>query len=87
VLACVVLKSGVVVPQSADDVLVGELFAHCDASLAYYKAPGWLWFTDEIPTTGTQKVQKHQLFAADSDPRVAAGMMDLRSWKKRQRTS
>ncbi|WP_408593911.1 AMP-binding protein [Limnohabitans sp.] len=87
VLACVVLKSGVAVPQSADDVLVGDLFAHCDASLAYYKAPGWLWFTDEIPTTGTQKVQKHQLFAADSDPRVAAGMMDLRSWKKRQRTS
>ena len=82
-----VLKPGLTVPRSADHVLVRELFTHCDANLAYFKAPGWLWFTDEIPTTGTQKVQKHQLFAAGIDPRTAAGMMDLRAWKKRQRQS
>jgi crotonobetaine/carnitine-CoA ligase len=87
VLACVVLKPGLTAPSGTDHVLVRELFAHCDANLAYFKAPGWLWFTDEIPTTGTQKVQKHQLFAADIDPRTAAGMMDLRAWKKRQRPS
>jgi crotonobetaine/carnitine-CoA ligase len=87
VLASVVLKPGLTVPRSADHVLVRELFTHCDANLAYFKAPGWLWFTDEIPTTGTQKVQKHQLFAAGIDPRTAAGMMDLRAWKKRQRQS
>jgi crotonobetaine/carnitine-CoA ligase len=44
-----------------------------------------MWFTDEIPTTGTQKVQKHHLFETDTDPRTAKGMMDLRSWKKYQR--
>jgi crotonobetaine/carnitine-CoA ligase len=85
VLACLVLKPGLSVPQNLEDPLVRELFDHCDANLTYFKAPGWLWFTSEIPTTGTQKVQKHQLFAKDIDPRTLVGMMDLRSWKKRHR--
>ncbi len=85
VLACIVLKPGRAAPAGPDNALVRELFDHCDANLAYFKAPGWMWFTDEIPTTGTQKVQKHQLFAADTDPRTVAGMIDLRAWKKRQR--
>jgi crotonobetaine/carnitine-CoA ligase len=86
VLACVVLKPDVPVPGSAHDALVRTLFDHCDVSLSYFKTPGWIWFTDEIPTTGTQKVQKHQLFAADVDPRTLPGMLDLRDWKKRHRT-
>jgi crotonobetaine/carnitine-CoA ligase len=85
VLACLVLKPGLSVPQNLEDPLVRELFDYCDANLTYFKAPGWLWFTSEIPTTGTQKVQKHQLFAKDIDPRTLVGMMDLRSWKKRHR--
>ncbi len=85
VLACVVLKPNIKVPTSLEDKLIRDLFDHCDASLSYFKTPGWIWFTHEIPTTGTQKVQKHQLFAADVDPRTVAGMMDLRAWKKRQR--
>lgn len=84
VLACVVLKPGYAVQAHADDPLVKALFAYCRESLAYFKTPGWLWFTDQIPTTGTQKVQKHQLFAKGTDPRTAPGMLDLRSWKKRQ---
>ena len=84
VLACVVLKPGQSAEPTTDDPLVRELLAHCQASLAYYKAPGWLWFTDEIPTTGTQKVQKHQLFPAGTDARQAPGMLDLRIFKKRQ---
>ena len=85
VLACIVLKPDLTVPLNAEDPLVRELFGYCDANLAYFKAPGWLWFTSEIPTTGTQKIQKHQLFAADIDPRKERGMMDLRLWKKRHR--
>jgi crotonobetaine/carnitine-CoA ligase len=84
VLACVVLKPECEAVNSADDLLVRDLLAHCQQLLAYYKVPGWLWFTDEIPTTGTQKVQKHQLFAPGIDPRKVAGMMDLREFKKRQ---
>ena len=83
VLACVVLKPGVNPPLSAQDPLVRSLFDHCNQQLSYFKAPGWLYFTNEIPTTGTQKVQKHQLFAADTDPRQLPAMLDLRSWKKR----
>lgn len=80
VLACVVPKAGATVNAQ----LVRELFDFCNTRMAYYKAPGWLWFTTQIPTTSTQKVQKHQLFAPGTDPRLQTGMHDLRSWKKRQ---
>jgi crotonobetaine/carnitine-CoA ligase len=83
VLACVVLKPGQVAHPLANDPVVLALLAHCRESLSYFKVPGWLWFTDEIPTTGTQKVQKHQLFPAGTDPRSAPGMLDLRAFKKR----
>lgn len=84
VLACVVLKPGQHARSAVDDPLVQNLLAYCREALAYYKVPGWLWFTSEIPTTGTQKVQKHQLFPAGTDPREAPGMIDLRPFKKRQ---
>ncbi|MFC6282828.1 MULTISPECIES: AMP-binding protein [Polaromonas] len=79
VLACVVLKN-----KPADPAAVARvLFDHCNANLAYYKAPGWLYLTDSIPTTATQKIQKHQIFEPGLDPRTLPGMMDLRALKKR----
>ena len=30
--------------------------------LAYYKAPGSVHLVDSLPTTGTQKIQKHAIF-------------------------
>lgn len=83
VLACIVLKAGV----PADDAraaLAQDIFQHCHQALAYYKAPGWIWFTPQIPTTGTQKIQKHAIFARGVDPRETAGMLDLRALKKRR---
>jgi crotonobetaine/carnitine-CoA ligase len=80
VLACVVLAAaGRADPAAA----VEALFEHCRQELAYYKAPGWLWITDQIPTTSTQKIQKHQIFEPGSDPRRVPGMIDLRARKKR----
>ena len=80
VLACVVLReAGRADPAAAIDAL----FAHCNAELSYYKAPGWVWITDHIPTTSTQKIQKHQIFEPGSDPRTLPGMVDLRARKKR----
>ena len=80
VLACVVLKDGSAA-QTGDTART--LFDFCNANLAYYKAPGWLWFATEIPTTGTQKIQKHRIFPEGQDPRTLSGMHDLRALKKR----
>ncbi|MES2584977.1 MAG: AMP-binding protein [Pseudomonadota bacterium] len=80
VLACIVLKesAGAKTAETAR-----ALFDFCHTHLAYYKAPGWLWFAAEIPTTGTQKIQKHRIFPEGQDPRTLPGMFDLRALKKR----
>jgi acyl-CoA synthetase (AMP-forming)/AMP-acid ligase II len=79
VLACVVPMPG----AAADPALAEALFEHCNARLAYFKTPGWVLFLDRLPTTGTQKVQKTQIFAAGEDPRTRAGIVDLRTRKRR----
>lgn len=80
VLACIVLKDGLALDAATT---ARVLFEHCHQHLAYYKAPGWLWLTDSIPTTATQKIQKHQIFEPGVDPRTLNGMVDLRALKKR----
>ena len=45
----------------------------CLERLAYFKAPGWVLFVESLPTTGTQKVQKTQIFPRGEDPAPAAG--------------
>ena len=79
VMACVVPLAG-----SADRTLAEGLQAWCLARLAYYKAPGWVLFVDALPTTGTQKVQKGQIFPRGEDPRRRPGAHDLRGSKKRR---
>lgn len=92
VLACVVLKNNDNSTEALDidtlsgterDAIAHELFDFCFEQLAYYKAPGWLWLTNDIPTTGTQKIQKHRIFPAGTDPRGLQGMIDLRDRKRR----
>lgn len=78
VMACVVLKQG-----TANATEARRLFDHCFSELTYYKAPGWLVFVDKIPVTGTQKLQKHALFADGEDPREMDGAFDFRALKKR----
>ena len=80
VLACVVLKSG-----KGDRKAAESIFNFCSESLAYFKAPGWIWFADSLPTTGTQKIQKHAIFPSTTDPRTLQGMIDLRKSKRRAR--
>ncbi len=79
VMACIVAMPDIV----ADDALAERLFAWCDERLAYYKAPGWIAFRDGLPTTGTQKVQKTQLFEEGAEP--TAGAIDLRARKRKKR--
>ncbi len=79
VLACIVLHEGIAGGASVAE----ELFGHCFERLAYYKAPGWIYFADSLPTTGTQKIQKHQIFPAGSDFLKLPGMFDFRPRKRR----
>lgn len=81
VLACVVLSEKAAFQERTS--VAREIFDFCYRNLAYYKAPGWLWFAAEIPTTGTQKIQKHRIFEQGVDPRTLQGIHDLRSLKKR----
>ena len=92
VLACIVLKDDANPEQTLDPATLSEqeradlarsCFDFCHENMAYYKAPGWVWFTAEIPTTGTQKIQKHRLFAPGMDPRKQPDMIDMREHKRR----
>ncbi len=80
VMACVVPMTGV----RADQALAERLFDWCMDKLAYFKAPGWFLFVSSLPTTGTQKVQKTQIFPRGEDPRRRPGAVDLRARKKRR---
>lgn len=79
VMACIVPMPGV----AAGPELADRLFAWTNDRLAYYKAPGWFLFLDDLPKTSTQKVQKAQIFAAGEDGRQRPGVLDYRGWKKR----
>ena len=79
VLACVVLKRAMSEKEAA-----AALFAHCNERLAYYKPPGWIHIVQSLPTTGTQKIQKHSIYPAGTDPRTLPGIIDLRALKRRQ---
>jgi acyl-CoA synthetase (AMP-forming)/AMP-acid ligase II len=65
VMACIVPMVGV----TAGCALGEERQTWCLTRLAYFKAPGWVVFLDRLPTTGTQKVQKTQIFPKGEDPR------------------
>ncbi|MBR9841958.1 MAG: ATP-dependent acyl-CoA ligase [Rhodobacteraceae bacterium] len=75
VMACLSVEGG------GDEALAEELFAWCFKRLTYYKAPGWIRFVEEIPVTGTQKIQKHAMFGEGEDP--TTGAFDFRPRKKR----
>ena len=79
VLACVVLKR-----EMAENEAATALFHHCNERLAYYKPPGWVHIVQSLPTTGTQKIQKHSIYPAGTDPRTLPGIIDLRPLKRRQ---
>ena len=80
VLACVVLKRRCRARRGAAEAL----FRHCYERLAYYKAPGWIHIVADLPTTGTQKIQKHTIYPAGTDPRSIREIFDMRALKRRQ---
>lgn len=89
VMAAIVIKADAVswdvLSQDAGERsrLAHEIQRFCLDHLAYFKAPGWIYFTHDIPKTGTQKIQKHRLFQSNEDPRRHPIAIDLRPHKTR----
>lgn len=83
VLACVVLKRAAP-EKGAEKEAATALFHYCNERLAYYKPPGWVHIVQSLPTTGTQKIQKHSIYPVGTDPRGLPEIIDLRPLKRRQ---
>ena len=79
VMACVIAR-----PTSAPGPALAEsLVAHVHQHLAWFKAPGWVLFVDDLPRTGSQKIQKFAVFPPGVDGRRQPGAIDLRDRKRR----
>ena len=83
VMACVVPADGAV----RDETTARDLVQRCLDRLAYYKAPGWILFLDELPVTATNKIKKADLKDLGGDPAKNPAAFDLRSMKKAPRTA
>jgi acyl-CoA synthetase (AMP-forming)/AMP-acid ligase II len=82
VLACVITRE----PVTASDreALAASIVEHALAQLAYYKAPGYVAFVDEVPLTPSQKIQRGLLRELARSLPGQACCVDTRAMKKRQ---
>ena len=83
VLALVVAHQGA---ENTED-LAQQIFQHCMQSLAYYKAPGYIAFVDEIPLTASNKVSRLEVRKRALEYVKSGQALDLRAGKKRPRVS
>jgi acyl-CoA synthetase (AMP-forming)/AMP-acid ligase II len=79
VMACVVPAAG----TPANAATARAIFEWCFATLAYFKAPGWIALVDALPTTSTQKVRKTELAELGLDPATHPNLHDFRALKRR----
>ncbi|HKX41582.1 MAG TPA: AMP-binding protein [Burkholderiaceae bacterium] len=82
VLACVITRDPL--PASDRAALAASIVEHALARLAYYKAPGYLAFVEEVPLTPSQKIQRGQLRELARSLPGQACCIDTRAMKKRQ---
>ncbi len=82
VLACI-LTHAPVAPEDRPRV-AAELVTHALSQLAYYKAPGYVAFVEELPLTPSQKIQRAALKEMAAALPGQAHCIDLRAMKKRQ---
>jgi acyl-CoA synthetase (AMP-forming)/AMP-acid ligase II len=54
VFACIKLKK----PMADKDHTAADIVRYCLGQLAYYKAPGYIAFVDDLPLTSTNKIQR-----------------------------
>lgn len=78
----------VVAPRAGESpglALAASIVDHCLAHLAYYKAPGYVVFRDELPTTSTQKIRMNALGDLARRPAEQKDCYDLRERKQEAR--
>jgi acyl-CoA synthetase (AMP-forming)/AMP-acid ligase II len=79
VFAFVVLRAGV----SPDLETAAGLQSHCRQTLAYYKAPGYVGFREDLPQTASQKLARATIKALGAAAVEAGQAFDLRHLKTR----
>ena len=82
VLACVVTHAPV--PPERRSEIASSIVQHALARLAYYKAPGYVAFLDELPLTASQKIQRGELKRLAQSLPAQSCCLDTRYMKKRQ---
>ena len=61
-----------------------KIFKWAIVQMAYYKAPGYISFTNELPLTGTQKVRRGDLKNLVKNALRNDDFYDMRDLKRRQ---
>lgn len=79
VFAFVVLRSQV--PPSRETA--AHLQRHCQQVLAYYKAPGYIGFCEDLPQTASQKLARAAIKARGKSAIESGQAFDLRDLKRR----
>ena len=82
VLACIIARHAV--PEAERAQLAASIVEHALGQLAYYKAPGYVAFVDELPLTLSQKIQRGEMRKLAQDMPQQAHCIDTRALKKRQ---
>ncbi len=81
VMACVIPRGALSEGEQAK--LAHELVDFCLERLAYFKAPGFVAFCEQLPLTATEKIQRAKLSELARQRVSQAGTVDLRGMKKR----
>lgn len=82
VLACIVTRDAVSGHERAQ--VAESIVRHALDQLAYYKAPGYVAFVQELPLTASQKIQRGQLRELAQTLPGQNHCVDTRAMKKRQ---
>lgn len=68
----------------ADRALAEDIVRWSQEQMAYYKAPGWIAFVDQLPLTATEKIQRGGLKDFVARLMRDGAFFDLRDLKRRQ---
>jgi len=82
VMACIVPRDPLGTAAERERV-AHDIVAWCLARLAYYKAPGYVAFLDELPLTSTQKIQRGAMKDVVAGVLGTPSCIDTRAMKKR----